>query len=257
VVVACALRRRSAALGGLAAGVCYGVGDVMSKALLLELPHHPTAAALAGSPLLYATAGAHGLGFVLLQRAFQNGGALASVGAMTAAMNLLPMAAGVLLLGERCGQVPGEPAEMRADDPADLLSARTPVPGVRWRPALPGRHAGQRRHAERPVLFREQLGPASQIGEELVEHPMQGLGSGNPAGRLPDVQDRVNDLAEHLVKGGGRILAPRRAHAATSAGRGPPRPWSQPPRLRHPTSGDLLIPGPGTHSPASRLTSAR
>ena len=100
-VVACALRRPSAALGGLAAGVCYGVGDVMSKAMLLELPHHPNAAALAASPLLYATAAAHGLGFVLLQRAFQNGGALASVGAMTAAMNLLPMAAGVLLLGER------------------------------------------------------------------------------------------------------------------------------------------------------------
>jgi hypothetical protein len=100
-VVACALRRPSAALGGLAAGLCYGTGDVFSKAMLLELPHHPTAGALVASPLLYATAAAHGLGFLLLQRAFQNGSALASLGAMTAAMNLLPMAAGVLLLGER------------------------------------------------------------------------------------------------------------------------------------------------------------
>ncbi len=107
-VVACALRRRSAALGGLAAGVCYGVGDVMSKALLLEVPRHPTAAAFLASPLLYATAIAHGLGFVLLQRAFQSGGPLASLGAMTAAMNLVPMAAGVLLLGERLpsGDIP-------------------------------------------------------------------------------------------------------------------------------------------------------
>ena len=96
-----ALRRRSAALGGLAAGACYGIGDVMSKAMLLELPRHPGAAAVAASPLLYATAAAHGLGFVLLQRAFQHGGPLASIGAMTAAMNLLPMAAGVALLGER------------------------------------------------------------------------------------------------------------------------------------------------------------
>ena len=40
---------------------------------------------LAASPLLYATAAAHGLGFLMLQRAFQNGGALASLGAMTAA----------------------------------------------------------------------------------------------------------------------------------------------------------------------------
>jgi drug/metabolite transporter (DMT)-like permease len=98
---ALALRRRSAALGGLAAGLCYGVGDVTSKALLIALPHHPTPAALAASPLLYATAGAHGAGFVLLQRAFQHGGAIASLGAMTAATNLLPIAAGVLLLGER------------------------------------------------------------------------------------------------------------------------------------------------------------
>jgi len=100
VVVACALRRRSAPLGGLAAGLCYGIGDVFSKAMLLELPHHPGAGALAASPLLYATAAAHGLGFLMLQRAFQNGSALASLGAMTAAMNLLPMAGGVLLLGE-------------------------------------------------------------------------------------------------------------------------------------------------------------
>ena len=100
-IVACALRGRSAALGGLAAGLCYGVGDVTSKSLLIALPHHPTAGALLASPFLYATAGAHGLGFVVLQRAFQHGGAIASLGPMTAATNLLPMAAGVLLLGER------------------------------------------------------------------------------------------------------------------------------------------------------------
>lgn len=100
VVVAWALRRRSAALGGLAAGLCYGVGDVTSKALLITLPHHPGLGALGASPYLYATAGAHGLGFVVLQRAFQHGGPIASLGPMTAAANLLPMAAGVLLLGE-------------------------------------------------------------------------------------------------------------------------------------------------------------
>ena len=100
VVVLAALRRRSASLGGLAAGLCYGVGDVTSKALLITLPHHPGPGALAASPYLYATAGAHGLGFVVLQRAFQHGGPITSLGPMTAAANLLPMAAGVLLLGE-------------------------------------------------------------------------------------------------------------------------------------------------------------
>lgn len=101
VVVACALRGRSAVLGGLAAGLCYGVGDVTSKALLIALPHHPAPPALLASPFLYATAGAHGLGFVVIQRAFQHGGPIASLGPMMAAANLLPMAAGVVLLGER------------------------------------------------------------------------------------------------------------------------------------------------------------
>jgi drug/metabolite transporter (DMT)-like permease len=101
VVVALASRRKSAALGGLAAGLCYGMGDVTSKAMLLDLPLHPTPGALFASPFLYATAGAHGLGFVLLQRAFQHGGPISSLGPMTAATNLLPMAAGVVLLGEQ------------------------------------------------------------------------------------------------------------------------------------------------------------
>jgi drug/metabolite transporter (DMT)-like permease len=100
IVAACALRGRSASLGGLAAGLLYGVGDVTGKSLLIALPHHPGAGALLSSPLLYATAGAHGLGFVALQRAFQHGGAISSLGPMTAAANLVPMAAGVLLLGE-------------------------------------------------------------------------------------------------------------------------------------------------------------
>jgi drug/metabolite transporter (DMT)-like permease len=101
VVVAFALRRRSAALGGLAAGLCYGAGDITSKSLLIALPHHPAAAAVLASPLLYVTAGAHGLGFLLIQRAFRHGGPITSLGPMTGALNLLPMAAGVLLLGER------------------------------------------------------------------------------------------------------------------------------------------------------------
>ena len=66
----------------------------------MELPHHPGASALLGAPLLYATAGAHGAGFALLQRSFQHGGAIASLAPMTAATNLVPIAAGVLLLGE-------------------------------------------------------------------------------------------------------------------------------------------------------------
>jgi len=123
----------------------------------------------------------------------------------------------ILLLSERRGQMPGEPVEMLANDPADFLAAGDPIPGVRRRPARPARHARQRRHAERPVGLREHLGPGSQVGEEPVEHPVQGLRPGNPAAGLPDVQDRVNDLAEHLVEGDSRILARGRAHPVTLA----------------------------------------
>ena len=130
-VAAVALRRRSAAIGGLAAGLCYGTGDLTSKAMLIGLPHHPTPAALLASPLLYATAGAHGLGFVLLQRAFQHGDALASLAPMTAATNLLPIAAGVLLLGER----------LPADGPALVLRVAAFAAAVAGAWALAGRGA--------------------------------------------------------------------------------------------------------------------
>jgi hypothetical protein len=91
---------RSAGAAGLAAGLCYGLGDVATKTLLAQLPVHPTVGAVLLAPFLYLTAGAHAAGFLLLQRAFQRGPAVASIGAMTAATNLLPIAAGVLLLGD-------------------------------------------------------------------------------------------------------------------------------------------------------------
>jgi MYXO-CTERM domain-containing protein len=156
VVVAFALRRRSAALGGLAAGLCYGMGDVTSKSLLIALPHHPAAAAVFASPLLYVTAGAHGLGFVLIQRAFRHGGPITSLGPMTGALNLLPMAAGVLLLGERmpasgigvalrlcafCAAVAGAwaLAGRSAPEGTDEPQAEAAAEPVRWVPStLPG-----------------------------------------------------------------------------------------------------------------------
>jgi hypothetical protein len=54
---------------------------------------------------------------------------------------------------------------------------------------------------------------------------------------LLHVQNRVNDLAEHLVDGGGRIVAPVLAHAGTDAGRRPPHAQGRPTGLRHLTRG--------------------
>src|SRR6202049_2855316 len=69
----------------------------------------------------------------------------------------------ILLLRECSGKVLPEPVEMLADDPADLLVARGPMPGVRWLSAGRARHARQRRAPEGLFLISKQPVPGSQI----------------------------------------------------------------------------------------------
>lgn len=77
---------------GIGAGFMYAAGDVATKAAvaggwrLLFVP-----------PLLAA----HGLGFVMLQLAFQRGAALATAGVATLFTNAVPIAAGMALFHER------------------------------------------------------------------------------------------------------------------------------------------------------------
>jgi hypothetical protein len=99
-LAAIGIQRRSCAGTGLAAGCLYGLGDVASKALFVALPAHPGVGAVLSSPWLYATLAAHGGGFLLLQRAFQQGGPVASVAPMTAVLNLLPIAAGIAVFAD-------------------------------------------------------------------------------------------------------------------------------------------------------------
>ncbi|HET8605970.1 MAG TPA: hypothetical protein VFL66_02965 [Gaiellaceae bacterium] len=80
---------------GLAAGVLYAAGDVSTKFAVAG----GTRAALAPAVLA-----AHGLAFVCVQLAFQRGGALATAGSASLLTNALPIAAGIVLFGER---VPG------------------------------------------------------------------------------------------------------------------------------------------------------
>jgi S-formylglutathione hydrolase FrmB len=93
-----AARRGTAAAGGLAAGLLYGAGDISSKLLVTARPIG--IGAVAGSGWLYVTLAAHAAGFLALQRSFQRGGAVSSIGPMTAAVNLVPIVAGVALLGD-------------------------------------------------------------------------------------------------------------------------------------------------------------
>jgi hypothetical protein len=104
---ACALARRaSAGAVGVSAGLCYGIGDVATKAFLVALPPHAGVWSVLADPYLGVALAAHGGGFLLLQAAFRRGAVVAAIAPMTAAMNLLPMAAGVLVLGD---PLPGSP----------------------------------------------------------------------------------------------------------------------------------------------------
>jgi uncharacterized membrane protein len=100
IAAAAVLARGDAGAGGTAAGLLYGLGDVLTKALMLALPPRPALAALASAPLLGPVALAHLGGFLVLQRAFRRGGAVAAVAPLTAATTLLPIAAGAVVLRE-------------------------------------------------------------------------------------------------------------------------------------------------------------
>jgi hypothetical protein len=132
------------------------------------------------------------------------------------------------------------------------------MPGVRRRPGGPGGHARQRRHAERLVQVCEQPSPRSQIVEELVEHRVKGVRLGNPPVSLPHVQNPVNDLAEHLVEGSGRIAARGLAHAGTDGRRRLPHAQGRATGLRHLTRGTSLPWTSGSSCPPSvRIESAQ
>ena len=76
---------------GVAAGILYAAGDVATKA-----------AVGGGAAAFFALAvfALHGLAFVVLQLGFQRGGALATAGVSTLAMNALPIAAGMAVFSE-------------------------------------------------------------------------------------------------------------------------------------------------------------
>ena len=77
---------------GLAAGFLYGAGDVATKLAVAGGAHLWLAPAV---PAL------HGLAFVCVQLAFQRGSALVTAGSASLLTNALPIAAGVVVFGER------------------------------------------------------------------------------------------------------------------------------------------------------------
>jgi hypothetical protein len=83
---------RQGAAFGMAAGVLYAAGDVVTKA------------AVGGGGRLGLVAlllACHGLAFVALQLGFQRGGVLATAGLSSVLTNAVPIVAGIALFGER------------------------------------------------------------------------------------------------------------------------------------------------------------
>ena len=83
--------------------------------------------------------------------------------------------------------------------------------------------------------------PADLLGEKPAGLRVEGLRPGDPAASLPNVQDRIDDLAEHPVEGRGWIIARGPAHADTDAGRRPRHAQGRTTGLRLSTPRDLLI----------------
>ena len=103
-------------------------------------------------------------------------------------------------------------------------SSSVVVPGQRLagtRPATLGMLASGD-HTECFILLNEQLSPHPQVAKEPVELGVESLRLGDLHMRLLDVLHHVDDLAEHLIEGVGRIVGWGRAHVGKEPGR---RPW--------------------------------
>ena len=91
---------------GLAAGFVYGAADISVKGCMEELPSHFDIVDVLSSPLLWVLLVLYGVGFALQQLAFQRGDAVAAIGAMVAATNASPIAAGVVVFGDALPDTP-------------------------------------------------------------------------------------------------------------------------------------------------------
>lgn len=97
-------RHRSHALGA-AGGILYGAADLATKALT-DVAGHGGLVALLTSPWLGAAVVATSAAFFAFQRGLQTGAVLTVIALMTAAVNIVSIAGGLLVLGEPLGATP-------------------------------------------------------------------------------------------------------------------------------------------------------
>ncbi len=98
------LRRLSAVVVSFVSGTLLGLGDVLTRALLVQWPHARLLALTElGPPLVLA----YVIGFLLLSRAYQHGRALVVTGVSDLAARLVTLVLGMLAMNEALPPEPG------------------------------------------------------------------------------------------------------------------------------------------------------
>jgi hypothetical protein len=97
------------------------------------------------------------------------------------------------------GKMIAKSFEMSEDGSANLIVCSRPRPEVGWRSARNARHPRQRRCAKFFVYLEEQLCPAPQVIEQLIELTVQRVVLGNLSVGLLYILDDIDDLAQHIV----------------------------------------------------------
>jgi len=110
----------------------------------------------------------------------------------------------LFLLGNR--EVICHSVKMIHEGPAYLFVRGGSGPKIERRPTGNARHARKRRDAKLLVFLDQQARPAFQVLEKPIDLGVQFVATGDLSGRLLDVLDHVNNVTQHAVEGGDRIV---------------------------------------------------
>ena len=127
----------------------------------------------------------------------------------------------VPLFGSRSRHVILEPTEVLVHHGAHLIVGRVSGPEVGRHSAFDGRHEGQRTDAQSRVPLAEQRLPCREIAEEPIKVGVQFVVLWDLPFRLFDLSDHIDDVAQHAVQRGQRVLGRGGVHRDDAPGNAP------------------------------------